>query len=436
MITLRFITILFFEFVCSVLAFSDEAFDFYVQACRHSGYNPAEVVTFQAEVTIITKQTMSDSIVEELVRKMADSLETELKGMDEVQKQKIIEEHIEQNRRQFSGYITSRSLKAFVKNSVATVGLEGVPARVLQIDLANKNSYLFSIDTRILPSGVNPCNFERQMDISQSGSVTTIGKGRYSGIEYHLAGRTQSVGTISNIRLLLSRNDGGGFSFSDAGIAAFKKNCENNERTFALSKERVKYEGDYSAHILEVYEKKVLCERFWIDPDRGYICPKEQSYNSYDGKVMCEVVSEKFILDEHSMKWFPEKSVCMMQMGEGMESVVEIHITPGTLVLNQPIPDSTFSITVQEGMRVDDFRRDDNDKITFFANQTDKLDLPTVENQKLDNIYWLSPREVAQPYEPPPVTKSSFGWTRVLGMAIGIIMIIAALYRLYYAKNQ
>jgi hypothetical protein len=119
--------------------------------------------------------------------------------------------------------------------------------------------------------------------------------------------------------------------------------------------------------------------------------------------------------------------------------ISEFRIFPETLVLNQPIPDSTFGITVREGTRVDDLRRDDNDKITFFANQTSTLDLSNVQ-QDLKNMPWLSPTEVQkhkaqQPYEPPPAETTLFRWTRILLVSVGIILIVWGLIRLFFFKK-
>ena len=60
MIILRTITVVCFVLINSALALSDEAFDFFVETCRHSGYHPSEIATFQAELTSITRVTLLD----------------------------------------------------------------------------------------------------------------------------------------------------------------------------------------------------------------------------------------------------------------------------------------------------------------------------------------------------------------------------------------
>jgi len=210
------------------------------------------------------------------------------------------------------------------------------------------------------------------------------------------------------LEMLLSRNDGGIYIISDASIAAFKKECEKSRITFTLSKKREKYEEHYSAYILEVYDKGQLQEQFWIDPDRGYICPKQLLFNPTDGTVVSEDVSENFILDKHSQKWFPQKVTSSTRI-EGFTIYSEVHLMPETLILNQPLPDSVFAMTIPKGMRVDDTRRDDNDKTTFIANQPGRLDLPTVDEKNLDALEWLTPREVRQDYPLPIETQTGTG---------------------------
>ena len=117
-------------------------------------------------------------------------------------------------------------------------------------------------------------------------------------------------------------------------------------------------------------------------------------------------------------------------------TIREFRLVPGTLVLNQPIPDSTFGIKVEEGTRVDDFRRGDTNKVTFFANQTGRLDLPTVEKKSLDEIEWLTPKEVAQPIKPYTVEPKPFGWVRTLCLVVGIIMIILGLILHFLKRYQ
>jgi hypothetical protein len=271
-----------------------------------------------------------------------------------------LKDDIEEYRRYLSSSETHvSSIKLFVKNSAAFVGLADTPTLILVEDKASGEFSLSSFGA------------EKQMRVTQlpEHAIVITGDGSLREI-YHLGGRVQSRKAM---RLLLTDNDEGGFIFSDAGIAAFKKDCEDSKRAFSL-KGKEQYDGSHFAHLLEVYVDGKLRERLWIDSDRGYICIKEQIFLSNQSTefLVKETLSENFVLNEHSQKWFPLKVTVESKLifGEQSEYNVEVNIVPETLVINQPIPDSTFDFTVGEGMRVDDFRRDDNDKITPLTRQT------------------------------------------------------------------
>ena len=383
-----------------------------------SGYNPAEITTFQAELAVTSRTSLPASSVEKQVEAVVNDVETVWRaaGASESEIQKRKKEFGESLRRSLLGEARSRLIRVFIENSAAPVALKDTPPKILEVgigdDIGNKGSALFS---SILGAPAEAA--KERATISQTEKTTVISAGGGSSW-YCTAGRIAPLSAvIESLHLLLSRDDSGVFAISETGIAAFKKFCEDNDRTFTLSKERVKYEEEYSAYILQVFEKGKLQARFLIDPDRGYICPKAQIFDADTGDVSEEVVSENFMLDKNSQKWFPEKTVYSywtgVTDGKKLMSSREFRVMPGTLILNQPIPDSVFSLTVREGTRVDDVRRDDTDTITFIADHDGRLDLPTVEQKSLDEIPWLTPREVVQ-YCPPPIKKASFSRLQIL----------------------
>ena len=420
---MRIVIVVFLTFASFASVFSDEAFDFYVEACRHSGYNPAEISTFQAEFRMIAKTTLPDSEIESLVKSLSDTLAANLVKMgvpNNPGDQQSMEMALEAVKQRLSGETETSSIKAFVKNSASPVGLADAPAYFL-VQVEDENGKRSSLTSVAL---------EEQVGAIQIGEhMITVDNNRNS-VMFHLEGRMQSPVVLRSMKLLLSDNGEDGFGFSDTGIAAYRKDCDVNQRTFAL-KGKEKYEGDHYASILEVYEKEQLLQRFWIDADRGYICPKEQVFSSSTGTVFLfsETVSENFVLDEQSQKWFPLSVIKTIGKEQEEKTRIpeqrtEISVVHGTLVLNQPIPDSVFSIAVPQGGRIDDARRADTDKITFFANQPGTLDFAIIEGKKsLNNVNWMTPKETRQ-YYPPPIEKASFSWTQIVLMVLGIIMII------------
>jgi hypothetical protein len=283
-----------------------------------------------------------------------------------------------------------------------------------------------SADGALVPVGP-----EGKVAMIQFGAATIVSKAKpVHSSEYHLKGRARTPKTSWALERLLVRDAAGdGFVISDASIAALKKDFEKYGITFALSQERLKYEGDHSARILKIYEGEQCIEELWIDPARGFICPKEKQFHPTDGSVMYDTAAENFILDEHSQKWFPQKVIYSAWMGtkENMITVYsEVYVTPGTLILNKPIPDSIFSLDVPKGMRIADVRREDNSTTAFVAKQPGKLDLSAAENKDfLDDAEWLRTRPVRQ-YEPPLEIEKApqWTWTRIFFVSLGVVMIV------------
>jgi hypothetical protein len=323
--------------------------------------------------------------------------------------------------------------------------LEDTLAQAIEENLVDsKGAFLFQAGSQVHKLSADstkiPVGTEARIGIDQFGHTTVIMEAdARNSAAYHLGGRACAITTSWALQTLLVREEGGNFVISDASIAAFKNECEKYGTTFTLSKEKVKYEGDYSAYILGMYSKGQLREELWIDPDRGYICPKQLRFDLTDGAVESDMAAENFILDEPSQKWFPQKVTHSAWMGKKPNIITacsEVHVMPGTLMINRPIPDSVFALTIPKGMRIADTRREDNDKTAFIANQPGTLDLPAAEQKDfLDHAEWLSTRPVRQ-YEPPfEIKKASLSWTRIVFISIGIILIIIGLIRYFFFKQ-
>ncbi|MDR2754684.1 MAG: hypothetical protein LBC20_03170 [Planctomycetaceae bacterium] len=87
--TLRIITVLLLSLTTSVSAFSDEAFDFFVETSRHSGYNPAEISTFQATLKATTQSVYPDSVAKSRKQQMADRINATFRENDEAEKNRL-----------------------------------------------------------------------------------------------------------------------------------------------------------------------------------------------------------------------------------------------------------------------------------------------------------------------------------------------------------
>ena len=127
MATLRTLAVLFFTFTIATSAFSDEAFDFFVETCRHSGYNPAEIVTFQAELKVVSQTPPTDSDVEaheQEREREKDEAFVAGSNIYEVEKQEM-RKALEGMRKQMTvAGETTQFIKISLRNSAAPLGLE------------------------------------------------------------------------------------------------------------------------------------------------------------------------------------------------------------------------------------------------------------------------------------------------------------------------
>jgi len=121
MTTLRIVIVLFITFANALPVFADEAFDFYIEAVRHSGYNPAEIATFQAELAVSTQIRLPDSIAEQFVKSTEDIIEVTMKreGKHDAEIQVKKETYGEEFKQLLSGgKADSKLIQVFIKNTL------------------------------------------------------------------------------------------------------------------------------------------------------------------------------------------------------------------------------------------------------------------------------------------------------------------------------
>lgn len=305
----RSIAVLFFMVTCSSVSFSDEAFDFFVETCRHSGYNPLEIATFQAELKVVTQTVYPDSTI----KYFKEQEEKEPLRGNEEQQQKTKKAREEAFNATFSGEPDIRFVKASLRNSAASLGLEDTLAQAKEVNLDGTMPSLFQIGSGVRKhsadgSQVTVVGKEAQVGMHQFDHfVIVTGNQAHHKMNYHLGGRSKSVMTSWALEFLLVRDESNKFIITDSSIAALKNACKEYGVTFVLSKEKVQYEKGCSTSILNIYEKGKHVEQLWIDPDRGYICPKETRYDVLDGSVKNTVQSEDFFLTNVHRNGSPRK---------------------------------------------------------------------------------------------------------------------------------
>jgi len=425
-VLVRTVTTLIFVLSVSFSASADDAFDFFVQACWHSGNNPLEIATFQADI----KESVTLTIPDSDIVTYYETVKKEEKGTSQQKQrtQKQNQTQLELFREVFSGTSRSTYCKVLVKNSTSSVGLPDVP---LQYREEHQDGGLRLVSCSVQAKG----EYHVQGKATER-SISAFASNVMNPPNRHLAGRAQSPLVLQAMKLLLYGSNNGSSAFSVAGISSFKKDCEVHQRTFTLSQKNVNYEGGYFVHILDVHEKGELRERFWVAPDRGYICPKIQIFEPSTREISTEVIAENFVFDEYSQKWFPEKisfDMAKNQREKGIINYLEVQIIPGTLVLNRPIPDSKFVLPVEEGTRVYDSRHDSNNtgttvSLPFIANNAGEFDLSLIEKQtSFYDLEWLTPLMARQDVVSSPIEKASFSWAKTIFIVLGATLIVVAL---------
>ena len=99
-----------------------------------------------------------------------------------------------------------------------------------------------------------------------------------------------------------------------------------------------------------------LQQQLWIDTERGYICPRQYSFNGQGKLSMIHEASEYF--QEPTTKiWFPgrEASTTFDQLGQQSQQSI-YKIKPESLRVNQSVPLKEFAVTLAPQSVIDDKR--------------------------------------------------------------------------------
>ncbi|HEV3137672.1 MAG TPA: hypothetical protein VGZ26_07200 [Pirellulales bacterium] len=176
------------------------------------------------------------------------------------------------------------------------------------------------------------------------------------------------------------------------------------------------FEGS-TVQIIEVTTWNKPRQKAWIDPARGYICPRHEFC---EGQLLVDKTEASgFFVEPASQLYFPEHYVeTLFDRKSGAPQITWRYcVDPKTLKLNYAIADEEFSITVpkrgiikdeREGGR--DYRATEDVRIAF----NDKLDLA--------KIAALEATSAPRPKKPPTVVgKMHFG-----ALATGFIVALAA----------
>ncbi len=131
----------------------------------------------------------------------------------------------------------------------------------------------------------------------------------------------------------------------------------NHEAVERLKTKPLKYEGielisGDPCHKISMDQGNAT-EYFWFDPKKNYLIRRTQYHPNYNKKIYFEREVEKFIEPKPGV-WFPSQTISRQSRSGKM--VIFGRTTFRNVVVNGPIPDSTFQLKFPVGTKVTDNR--------------------------------------------------------------------------------
>ena len=219
------------------------------------------------------------------------------------------------------------------------------------------------------------------------------------------------------------------YEFSEKNIAKFKaerdKQLQAGQVKGLITVGTTTYDGNAKAFVVESSTGSTVIERYWIDVNRGYVCPLLQYYDK-KGKLLSEYKSENYFLHEKSGLWFPQLYKEMTTNKDGKQEFKEYRIDKSSLDVNFPIADDEFLIEIPDGTDVIDGRKGKGSKrYKAWGDGVLSLGRNGLDLEKKNWLYATGEFSKAQPME----------WWRIAGMAAGVLLILLGLYFRFSKKN-
>ncbi|MDR1141381.1 MAG: DUF1573 domain-containing protein [Planctomycetaceae bacterium] len=185
------------------------------------------------------------------------------------------------------------------------------------------------------------------------------------------------------------------------------------------------YDTDAQATIVEIQNKNKMIHRYWIDPSKGFICPRVQFY--HNDILIEEYQSKDFILHKKTGLWFPTShQIVRYDNDSNLIYKQEYSINKESIKINQTVSEHEFSIDVPEGFFIDDKRSD-----TLFRYKTiDRGELSLVKSGlDLDKFSWLYRIIPSYDYHNDTLSTGGVsGVVRIILIVIGIVLILLGLF--------
>ena len=184
------------------------------------------------------------------------------------------------------------------------------------------------------------------------------------------------------------------------------------------------YDENREAVVLEARRGNRIVERYWIDPDRGFICPLIQCFD-VNQKLETEYKSSRYFLYEKSGLWFPEFFERMSTKdplaGKTTRTFV---LDKATFQLNHAVADQMFTLDIPEGTKVID-KRQSEEGIRYTAMDRGELSLAK-GGLDLDKMKWLWREGDLSYFAKPPSPATQ--WLRGISVTLGVFFIALALF--------
>ncbi len=229
---------------------------------------------------------------------------------------------------------------------------------------------------------------------------------------------------------LLRHSDEKKYEFSEKGKKAVEEYMKEHGWKFVLAG-TADYDDGQQATVLEIHKGDIVVERYWIDENRGYICPLIQCFSD-NGELELERKAGQFFLHEDSGLWYPEifeekRDAQVSLFGNTTRKFV---LNKSTFKLNQPVSDREFAIDIPEKMSVYDSRQGKGRSLKYIAMEPGTLSLAR-GGLDLDKMDWLM-REGDLSYKKPSAAARRI---RIAMMVLGMAFIVTALVMKYRQRN-
>ena len=390
--------------------------DLFIKACQNSGWNPNLISSVRLEFEAKewdAVYAIPSSYTSEMLEQMLPMYDGDPKARDE--SLRLAEEA--RKKRAVEGFSYSSSVIFRTMNSETFFRMLST-----QATLEGERRFVF----RGLQHKIDEDLAASVFWGYDSNTLSVNKKMPFNAPRVQLWGRAQGKYVTLALASLTGNLDYVRFVFPPDTVAQFKQVVQQNPQAFVLVGEE-QYDGNSAAKVVEVKVNDKLLQRYWIDPSRGYVCPRIEVYDDKTWNIIDEYCSSGYFLDVKTGLWFPENYEHKKSNPKDASMVHRrvYKLNRLSFVLNEKIADEAFSLDIPERTYIQD------ERVSPHRNY-ESIDTGTVSLKEggldLDKMNWL--QNVEYPLE-NVATENRFLRLRVFFSILGAILILIALYRMW-----